>query len=575
MRNRHSNKLCTTFAVITLITILLSLTSALLPISKAILETDPVTGAIWTTDPNGERVNGNLYTNAKNVYLSGGPHKEGAAGLPDGVYYFQVTDPPGKTLLSSDPLWKRRFEVKDGYIYSIDGGTHKWNNDTTRGYGIVVQLWPFTYTPNKGGVYKVWVTEVEHYTPNQGCFGFIHSLSKTDNFKVKLEEAPKYFELWVTEGISRRVYIEFYVNYTVDGDGNPATVDPVLPWTTGQLIYDRTENGYDVFRYETSFPMGSYIYWKFFTLNDFEWVSDTHGPELINQEGMVNKEILFVISGHKYSYPDNTELEGWTVELYKDGLKIAEAQTGTDGYYEFIGLGPGDYTVCEVPKSDEGWAPFGPTCYEFTVDGNNGHDFTFDFYNYEMLQITDTSDCRLELSSFDLVFTPSNEGPGMYKLSSTNPGSFYTNVVLYHEAGLNVRMEIGLPSDKENAVFDSPNFILHHTYIGSSPVIDVHVYAGRLESGSGWVPDWSKDVTNSFDITATSDGKHVTVEGVMPYTGVAFVTVHIDYQISGSLMWSQIQMFRDFEYIFSVDVYASMFGVTRKFAVNEVSAPTP
>ena len=567
MKNRRSTRLYITFASIMLIVILLSLTGALLSISRAVLGTDSVTGAIWTSDPNGERVNGNLYTNARKVYLAGGPHKEGSAGLPDGIYYFQVTDPPGKTLLSTDQLWKRKFEVKDGYIFSIDGGEHKWNPDTTSGYGIVVQLWPFTYTPKKGGVYKVWVTNIDHYTDGQGCFGFIPSLSKTDNFKVKLDEVPKYFELWVTEGISKPIDAEFYVNYTIDGDGDSGTIDPVLPWTEGRLLYDRTEGGYDVFRYETSFAIGSYIYWEFFVLKPFTWISDLYGPELIDREGIVNKEILFIVNGHKYSYPDGTGLEGWTIELYRDGVKIAETLTGPDGYYEFVGLGLGDHKICEIVKADEGWANATPSCYEFIVDGNNGGDHTFDFYNYKMLRISDTSDYRRELSYFDVVFTPSNEGPDGYKLSSTNPGSFYYNVVKFGTPGKNIRIEIALPLDQENADFDSPNFILHHTYIGSTPVVDLHVYAGR-ESTSGWVPDWSTDVTNLFTITTTDDGKNATVTGIMPDTGEVFVTVHIDFQISASLIWDQVQMFSDFEYTFSATVYFSMQGVKWKIPIR-------
>jgi len=543
---------------------LLSLTSAIVLTPRAAFGIDQVTGAVWTSDPYGERVNGNLYTNAKKVYFAGGPHKEGAAGLPDGIYYFQVTDPAGKTLLSTDDLSMRRFEVQYGHIYSIDGGNHKWNDDITAGYGIVVQLWPFTYTPNKGGAYKVWVTKVEHFSEGQGCFGFMSSLSKTDNFKVKVDEVPKYFELWISTRLSGPPEIEFYVNYTTDSDGDPATNDdPLLPWTTGQLTYDRIENGYDVFRYETSFALGTHIYWQFFVQNSLSWSSGICGPELISQEGMVNKEVIFIVDGHKFTHPDHIGLHGWTIELYKDDVKIAETQTGLGGYYEFIGAGTGSFRVCEIPKRDEGWAPFGPTSYEFTVDGGNGGDFTFDFYNYKMLRLSDTSDLRLELSSFHPVFTPSNDEPGMYKLSSTNPGSFYINVEKYGTPGLPVRVEVNLPPDQENEDFDSPNFILHHTHIGSTPTVDVHVYAGRA-SPSGWIPDWSKDVTNMFDITASLDGKNVTVEGDMPYTGEVFVTVHIDYQISASLTWEQVQMFNDFEYTFSTTVYHSIEGVRTK-----------
>ena len=63
----------------------------------------PLPGAIFTTMPDGSRVNANIYTNAYDVYLDGGPGPNappGAAGLPEGDYYFQVTDPSGKKLLS-------------------------------------------------------------------------------------------------------------------------------------------------------------------------------------------------------------------------------------------------------------------------------------------------------------------------------------------------------------------------------------------------------------------------------------------------------------------------------------------
>jgi len=573
MKSKHSARLYVTSASIVAIMILLSLTGTFLRASQAALALDSVTGAIWTTDHRGEQVNGNLYGSAQKVYLCGGPHKEGSAGLPDGRYYFQVTDPPGKTLLSTDDPWERRFEVKNGYIFSIDDGTHKWKNDTTRGYGIVVQLCPFFHTPKTGGVYKVWVTRVDHYVEGQGCYGFIPSLSKTDNFKVgaKLGEVHKYFELWMTDGISEPPDVEFHVNYTLDGDGNASTLDPVDPWTEGQLRWNRVENGYEVFRYETSFAPGTYIYWKFIVSNSFTLISDVYGPERIDQEGMVNKETLFMVNGMKFDYRDLSGLGGWTIELYKDGVRIASTQTRDgDGYYELMGIGSGDFMICEIMKDDEGWANATPACYEFTVDDSNGGDRTFDFYNYKMLRITDTSENRCELSSFHLVFTPSNEDSEMYKLSSTNPGSFYTNVVKYGVPRTNVTIEIYLPPDQENGVwFDSPNFIVHHTYIGSTPVVDAHVYAGRLDPsesacGSEWVPD-GEEISNLFEITVTPDGKNVTVEGIMPETGEVFVTVHIDYQITASVTWDMILMFRDFEYTFSDMVYFSAQGVRMRF----------
>jgi hypothetical protein len=132
----------------------------------------------------------NIYKNKRHVYLDGGPGNNapiGAAALPDGDYYFQVTDPPGKTLLSSDGIGSRKFTVLNGVIISADN--HKTNEDTDHGDegAVVVQLFPYDDTPNKGGVYKVWVTPVACWGPTEddGKHGFIPRYCKTDNFKVK------------------------------------------------------------------------------------------------------------------------------------------------------------------------------------------------------------------------------------------------------------------------------------------------------------------------------------------------------------------------------------------------------
>ena len=167
-----------------------------------------VTGAIFTTNANSEYVNGNVYDSGGNVYLNGGPRPNApctAAGLPDGDYYFQVTDPSGATLLSTDAISNRMVTVIGGLMVAYSGG-----HDTGAGKciainpnNITVALWPFKLTPNPGGEYKVWMTKAGDYSkcnfnedpstydPSisdpklcSGSFGFIPSKSKTDNFKV-------------------------------------------------------------------------------------------------------------------------------------------------------------------------------------------------------------------------------------------------------------------------------------------------------------------------------------------------------------------------------------------------------
>jgi hypothetical protein len=155
---------------------------------------DPLSGAIFTTDSSGVPVNLNIYGAKEDVYLNGGPGinaPDGAAGLPAGTYAFQVTDPSGKSLLSTDAVSCRQFTVNSlGVIEAVvpaGGCEHATGADGEDG-GATVQLFPYKDTPNNGGVYKVWVSPVESLDcsapGNKHCF--VPADSKTDNFKVKV-----------------------------------------------------------------------------------------------------------------------------------------------------------------------------------------------------------------------------------------------------------------------------------------------------------------------------------------------------------------------------------------------------
>jgi hypothetical protein len=169
-------------------------------------------GAIFTTLPDGSAVNFNIYASKNDVYLDGGPGSgapQTAAGLDDGTYVFQVTDPSGKTLLSQDPARCRQFTVADGVISGVvvTGCEHVTGLDVDHG-AVTVQLMPYADTPNNGGEYKAWAVRVDDFVA--GCaalgvpngldvvdcgqtggnrHGFVPSHSKTDNFKVG-DEVP-------------------------------------------------------------------------------------------------------------------------------------------------------------------------------------------------------------------------------------------------------------------------------------------------------------------------------------------------------------------------------------------------
>jgi hypothetical protein len=160
-------------------------------------------GAIYDTDATSIPVNKNIHTAKEDVYLNGGPQNQNAQGLPVGVYFFQVTDPSGKHLLSTSPAVCRQLEVEltgadmKGRIAGIwegrpagcvglhpNGATNPENGSTG------VQLFPFDDTPNPGGEYKVWLIR---QTPTTTIVGdpdsspvliFNNHDAKTDNFKI-------------------------------------------------------------------------------------------------------------------------------------------------------------------------------------------------------------------------------------------------------------------------------------------------------------------------------------------------------------------------------------------------------
>ena len=199
----------------------------------------PLTGAIFTTVSDGSRVNANIYSakcDALGVYLDGGPGPnapQGAAGLPDGDYYFQVTDPSGKTLLSTDAQKYRRFTVTNGIITArvtpAAAGDHDTGVDVDHG-ALTVELCPYLDTPNNGGEYKAWVTRVVDFAGNAevadngynpGYFhGFIPSQSKTDNFKVR----------------ARKSVCLTIIKYFDNGDGVYNINEPLMTWAV--TVYD-------------------------------------------------------------------------------------------------------------------------------------------------------------------------------------------------------------------------------------------------------------------------------------------------------------------------------------------------
>jgi hypothetical protein len=124
-----------------------------------------VAGAIFTTDAGCVGTNENIFDEQSEVYLDGGPQHEGAAGLDDGTYFVQVTQPNGFLLGKSSTDVVTVTDGSFAECYQLSDILSK-ASDSTPGYDI---------TTNGGGMYKVWVSKSDD---------FANSESKTDNFKV-------------------------------------------------------------------------------------------------------------------------------------------------------------------------------------------------------------------------------------------------------------------------------------------------------------------------------------------------------------------------------------------------------
>ena len=152
------------------IVVLASILAAVSLLTTTSYTAAPNTGAIFTTGSTCDGTNINIFNSKSDVYVDGGPAHEGAAGLPDGFYYVQVTEPGGALLGTSvgsaNPTPMHVTNGEFDQCYQLEALLIK-NSDSSPGYDD---------TTNGGGEYKVWVSTNADF-----------SNGKTDNFKVKVD----------------------------------------------------------------------------------------------------------------------------------------------------------------------------------------------------------------------------------------------------------------------------------------------------------------------------------------------------------------------------------------------------
>jgi hypothetical protein len=129
---------------------------------EGVLPYAAIVGSVSVALEDGQPAAAVIFEDKCEAYLVAG-QEEGPPRLPDGDYFFQVTDISGEALLSSDEVRFRQFRVADGAIEGVSGqGSHVLGIDSLSG-GATVQLCPFADSPDSSGMYQVWVTRVEDF----------------------------------------------------------------------------------------------------------------------------------------------------------------------------------------------------------------------------------------------------------------------------------------------------------------------------------------------------------------------------------------------------------------------------
>lgn len=223
-----------------------------------------VNGAIFTTNSTCDGTNINIFSNKDSVYLNGGPTHSGSAGLTDGSYYVQVTEPNGTILGKSitAPIVVTGGDFASCYqLSSVVLSTS--SAFTSYGYNT---------TSNPGGEYKVWVSLVPT---------FDNPSTKTDNFKVATGPTPPPVPPHATLDV-----IKFY-------DLNVNGVNDDNQLITGWKV--RIQDGLDYIRYT---PVSIVLDPDVYTVTEFtpvqtNWYHTTTNPVIVTLNDGDSKTVEF------------------------------------------------------------------------------------------------------------------------------------------------------------------------------------------------------------------------------------------------------------------------------------------
>jgi len=371
-------------------TIALGLSAALFALVVGYaLPAQAATGAIYTTDVGCTGVNINIFASKGDVYLDGGPHHIGSAGLSDGNYFVQVTVPNGAVLGKSATANVSVVNGSFAQCYQLQAIVNSASSGfTTPGYDN---------TTNWGGEYKVWVS----MDPT-----FAGGTNKTDNFKVHSAAPPAQ-----TGSISGSKFNDLNADGVWQG-GEPGLSGWTVSITGPSSASTQTDSNGD-YSFVGLNP-GSYTVCE--TIPDNTWYSSypsaSQGPNSTNcQPATVTANVntlglnfgnyqYATLAGQKWQdmngngTKDNGDngIVGWTINI---AGPTASAQV-TDGSGNFSTLvKPGTYTVCEAQQV--GWTQTAPasgfactpgTGYQVTVTSGDTSQNALSFGNFNNPTLT-------------------------------------------------------------------------------------------------------------------------------------------------------------------------------------------
>jgi len=172
--------------------------------------------------------------------------------------------------------------------------------------------------------------------------------------------------------------------------------------------------------------------------------------------------------------------------------------------------------------------------------------------------MTDTSDDRIPQTEFRIVFTPKMSEEGFsYKISATNPGGFYFNM-LFHV-------------DSETEII---SYLLPEEFVtkGARPI---HAYEWTDLDSDGQIDYWLEltDITDSIIDYGTNP---IVLSGVEPCTNV-LIDIHITYALKGTSGYSydEAKAFDEFAYDFwaQIDDCESLSSLDANAKVKRVKVP--